>query len=105
MERDREREFLLLLSLLVLRFDLVPTGEGDREYDLERLSERAGDLSLRGERDIDFEWDRDLSRDPLDSREEPRAERGEPLGERECDLDLDTDLLREPDLPRLDERL
>lgn len=44
LERDREREFLLLLSLLGLRFDLSPAGDGERDSDLERLSERAGDL-------------------------------------------------------------
>jgi len=46
LERDLEREFLLLLSLLEIRFDLCTlTGDGERESDLERLSERAGDLS------------------------------------------------------------
>lgn len=54
LERDLEREFLLLLSLLELRFVCLLTGEGDREGDREidplrsrsdRLSERAGDLS------------------------------------------------------------
>lgn len=42
---DLERDFLLLLSLLGLRFDLsLPAGDGERDPDLERLSERTGDL-------------------------------------------------------------
>lgn len=86
LEHDLEREFLLLLSLLELRFDF-PTGEGEREPDLERLSER-------GERDIDFDLDRPEPRD------EPLPERDEV--ERVCERDLDIDLLLESDLARLE---
>lgn len=109
LERDLECEFLLLLSLLELRFTLLPTGEGDRELDRERLSERAGDFSTRrlGDLDADLESDLlELSGDPREPGYDPRAERGEPVGEREgereCERDLVPDLLRELDLPRLE---
>lgn len=96
LERDLDREFLLLLSLLVLRFDLLPIGDWERELDRERLSERTGDLDL----EPDFERDLERTREP---RDEPLGERAEALGERDCERDRETDLLREPDLPRLED--
>lgn len=44
LDLDLERESLLLLSLLGLRFNLSPAGDRERGSDLVRLSERAGDL-------------------------------------------------------------